>query len=492
MASKGYTIAAAMDTRLFEQGVRMGIIKPVEDANDALDDLGKGKGPGQLERELKDAQRATDKLGDETRQATAQMQRDYQKAARAAKQADDDTGRSFELSTREKTRLSKETIKEVGDEAKQNAAETFSSFDGSAQSFVDGVQGTLGGLVASLGPIGLAIGAAGALGIGLVNGALQKGDQDTQQFKDDAAALAQQFIATGRDGERSLDDVVQALQTLATTGDDWGATLEKIRKDAGLTGTSYKDLANAYVGNTNKLKELQRVGESNLKVLTDEFNATDNTTKAGNERRTMLERQMAAQQELNGYLSNASKLAKSAAQEQKDYAAAGGPELAAKAEAVQNINDAYDDAASSVDDYVDSETGVFDTSKYIAAMQAKQKALQEYQQNLKTLGGGLGADATNYIESLGADQASILLDAYKNASASQQANLKTIWGEAGKDNSGTYVDAAKKAMPKTINGPKVKLSADDSDAQRTYDTWRNKGPLKVGVEFVTSAGRRAF
>ncbi|QDZ14761.1 hypothetical protein [Humibacter ginsenosidimutans] len=489
MASKGYTIAAAMDTRLFEQGVRMGIIKPVEDADDALEGLGKNKGADQLERELKDAQRATDKLGDDTRQATEQMQRDYQKAARAAKQADDDTGRSFELSTREKTKLSKETIHEIGDEAKQNAAETFSSFDGSAQSFVDGIQGTLGGLVASLGPVGLAAGAAGALGIGLINGALGKADEDTQQFRQDVADLATDLIETGSKGQHSIGYIVDQLKKMATETDPTAVSLKKIHDQAKQLSVPFKDLALAYAAGGDQLDEqitmLKKLSRQAAEASTDYGNFGSALSNANNKAVSGYQDQIAA-------LEAVRKKNKAAAQEEQEYADTGAAAMERKQKLIEGVNDAYDDAASSVDDYVDSETGVFDTSKYIAAMQAKQKALQEYQENLKTLGGGLGADATNYIESLGADQASILLDAYKNASAAQQANLRTIWGEAGKDNSGAYVDAAKKAMPKTIDGPKVKVGADDSDAQRTYDKWNSKAPIRVGVEFVTSAGRRVF
>jgi hypothetical protein len=462
MASKGYVVSVATDSRLFEQGVRMGIIKPVEDADEALTDLGKNKGADQLERSLKDAQKTTDKLGDEARKTAQQMQDDYRATARAAKKADDDSSSSFELSTREKRKLSRETIHEIGDEAKQNASETFSSFDGSAQSFVDGIQGTLGGLVGSLGPIGLAAGAAGALGIGLINGALGKADEDTQQFRQDVADLATDLIETGRDGEHSIGYIVDQLKKMATETDPNAVSLKKIHDQAKQLGVPFKDLAIAYASGGDALdaqiESLKKLSKQTAQSSTDFGNFGSSLSNANNKAVSGIQDQIKA-------LEHQRDEQKAAAAEEHDYVATGAADLEAKADLIGKVNEAYDDAAGSVSDYVDAESGVFDTSKYIAAMQQKETALREYQQNLVDFGGSLGPEATGYLESLGADQASTLLEAYKNATADQKTTLQQIWEQAGSDNSGSYVSGFKNGIPTSIDGPTVKVHGDDSDYQ---------------------------
>ena len=219
---KGISISIASDTKQFTSGIKSGVLEPLDDVAQSLEDVGKAgeKGGDKLVDALKDSQR-------ETRNEKA-----YRDMASTIQRTTKATSNDFEVSTREQSHLRKEAIKEIGNEAKQNAAETFSSFDGSAQSFVDGIQGTLGGLVASLGPVGLAAGAAGAIGIGLINGALQNADTQSQAFKQSVADLTSELIAAGKDGSVSLDYIVQKLQALATETDAAQPSLVKLNKAA--------------------------------------------------------------------------------------------------------------------------------------------------------------------------------------------------------------------------------------------------------------------
>ena len=125
---------------------------------------------------------------------------------------------------------------------------------------MDGIQGTLGGLVSSLGPVGLAAGAAGAIGIGLINGALQNADTQSQAFKQSVADLTSELITAGKDGSVSLDYIVQKLQALATETDAAQPSLVKLNKAAHESKSSYKDLAETYAGSTAKLKDMVATG----------------------------------------------------------------------------------------------------------------------------------------------------------------------------------------------------------------------------------------
>ena len=492
MASKGYVVNVATDTRLFEQGVRMGIIKPVEDADDALTDLSKNKGPEQLSNDLKDAQRATDKLGDEARQTARQMQSDYRQTAKVAREANQQSDSDFELSARQKRTINRETVEEIGNEAKQNAAETFSSFDGSAQSFVDGIQGTLGGLVSSLGPVGLALGAAGALGIGLINGALQNADTESQEFKADVADLTQALIDAGDTGEVSLERVVQILQKLATTGDDSGVTLEKLNALASRSRNSYEDVAQAYAGNTSALHDLVNAGKERLDQLNREGAAVDTSAGAHNQNAAAITDEANAQRDLNGYLEQAAQKADEAAKNEKLYVESGAPAIAAKATAVENLGQAYQDAAGDVEDYTDKESGAFDTDAYVEGFQKKAQALADYASNMQKAAVTLSPDALTFLEQQGTDAASTLVSAYVDGTAAQQQKLNQVWSQAGSASSANYLSGFKGGIPSTIPGPEITATwkVDDSALKAAI---RAQQGVTIGVNLVDArSGKRVF
>jgi hypothetical protein len=486
MASKGYVISVATDSRLFEQGVRMGIIKPVEDADDALTDLGKNKGPDQLTNELKDAQRATDKLGDDARDAARQMQSDYRKTSQVAREANDQSTSDFELSSREKRKLSKETINEIGNEAKQNAAETFSSFDGSAQSFVDGIQGTFGGLVSSLGPAGLAIGAVGAAAIGLINGALQNGQANSEQFKQDVAELTQQIIDAGRTGPDALDGIVDKLKNLAANTDDAGVSLARLDELSRKSGGSFEDVAQAYAGNTSALRELVSQGEARVKQLQQESAQTDANNAGQVARYGNIIAEITAQNQLNDYLGQAADKAEAAAKNADLYAESGAAAMASKAEQIRSIDQAYDDAAASVDGYVNAENNVFDVQKYIDAMTAKAKALDDYKTNFAKAALTLTPEAQAFIQSQGEESATQFITAYVSSAPDQQQKLDAIWTTAGKTSADSYANSIRSNLPPTIQGPTVVITDVDTSRmpgliQQTLNGHKFEVPVAANV-----------
>lgn len=478
----GITIPIATDTRQAVKGTDA-IADGFDKVADAIDDAAKGSESAgdRIERSLRDAQR-------ETRDTATE----YQKLARAQKQAGSDSTADFELSAREKRKISRETIDEIGNEAKQNAAETFSSFDGSAQSFVDGVQGTLGGLVSSLGPVGLAIGAAGALGIGLINGALQNADTNSQQFKADVADLTQALIDAGNTGEVSLDRVVQILQKLATTGDESGITLDKLEKLTSRSKNSFEDVAQAYAGNTSALHDLVRAGKERLDQLQREGAAVDTSAGAHGQHAASITDEANAQKELNGYLEQAATKADAAAKADKLYAESGAPAIAAKATAVQNLGQAYQDAAGDVQDYTDKESGAFNTDAYVEGFQKKAQALADYATNLQKAAVTLSPEAVAFLESQGTDAASTLVSAYVNGTATQQQNLNKVWSQAGSTSSASYLNSFKGGIPSQVAGPDIvaRWKVDDAALRAAI---RSQTNVEVPVKLVDPrTGRAVF
>lgn len=448
----GISIAVAADTRDFVKGVGGDMPKALEKTADALDSLAKdgAKAGDNLERGMRDAQKATEKAEDE-----------FKQLARAQKKAADEGGEGFSRATRKSTEEAGGAIHEFGDEAKQNIGETFSSFRGDAQDFAQVIQDTLGGLTTGLEGIpGIAAVAAGAAGIGLIMGAIENADQASQQWRQDVADIATDLIENGSKAVPSIGYIADALKQAATNADGTGLTLKSVRDEAEKLKVPFGLLARAKVGSKEDLdaqiKGLKRLRDEAQGAGQDYGNfasAMGNTSRGSK----------AAIQDQIDDLEKVRKKTKEAAEEQREWAAAGGPQLEAKAKLVDNLNDSYDSAAGAVDDYVDAETGVFNVDAYIDAMQQKQTALKEYQDNLKSLGGQLGPEATGYLEGLGADQASILLDSYKKATPAQQAQMAAIWAEAGKTNSADYMSNFTAGLPKTVDGPSIKVTVDDSD-----------------------------
>lgn len=505
--AKGISIGIASDTKEFAVGINTGVISPLEDAVDVLSDVAKSgdragdqigsslddatRSADKLEQSAKDvgrgteagmkeAQVATSKFEDELRDAVTGLKNVSTASKNSTKEVADD----FEVSAREQKKLRKEAINEIGNEAKANAAETFSSFDGSAQSFVDGIQGTLGGLVSSLGPVGLAIGGAAAVGVGLISGAIQKGTEQTQAFKDRVGELTGQLIEAGSRGKRSVADLTSEVKSLATETDDSKTSLKDIKDISKNLDEPFKKVTTAYLNGGDALDNLIKKNQG----LQDIENARLNglaaqggfagTSKYLND----LEQQ-------NGVLKAQKKAIEEAQQAQLDYLNSGATEFQVKAGLIDQLNTAYDESAGAVDNFINKETGLFDVSGYIAAMQARETAIADYKTALTT--SGLTPEARAFLQSEGEETAAIQLQGYKNASPAQQAELNRIWSEAGKQNSGSYTKTLTDGLPKTIPGPTVVAGVDVSQAQAALNRLTAQ-TLRVTIDGVARNGVKLF
>ena len=471
--ANGINISIGSDEKDFLRGVKNSA-DGLDDLGDALKDIDKaGDTAGKsLETDFKAAQKATKNFNDSVKDGEDALR----KTASVSKIATKDVADDFELSAGQQKKLRSKALGEIKQEAKANAAETFSSFDGSAASFADGIQGTLGGLVSSLGPVGLAIGAAGALGIGLLNGAIQRGTEQTQAFKDRVAELTGQFLESGNRGQRAFSDLTNDIKTMAKETDSTKVSLKDLRDVSKTLDVPFKKVVAAYELGGPALDKLIAKNEALAKA---EQTRTEAAVQAGsNPYAGLIDGGLKYEQKLADQLAilkSQKKAIDQAQNAQLEYLASGADAFEVKVGLINQVNSAYDDAAGAIDDFVNKETGIFDVTGYIAAMQAREKALHDYQNTLAT--SGLTPEAKKFLQSEGEETAALQLQGYKNASPAQQTELNRIWSEAGKNNSGAYASALTAGLPATIPGPKI-VPTIDFGAITTFRELAVK-PLKV-------------
>lgn len=473
---KGIEIGVASETKAYEQGIRSGVIKPTEDAVEALDELGKSKGPEQLERDLKDAQEQSEKLARETKQTADAIEQEYRRTYRGvgdnSKEATDKAKRGFE---------------EMGDEARQSTRETVASFR-DVEDVLDLIQELAANAFVGFGPAGFLAGAVAATGIGLAGAAIEAGQEETEVYKQRVSELGDQFIETGQLGEDWLGFIVEKLRELATETDA-GRNLKRLSDIADSARSPFDNLAQAYAGNGDQLDALIRKEEELKKALEDQSSEIDTTTRAGAREYEQTIKQIAGKDDYLNKLREAKTAVDAATEAENLYAQSGGPELERKAELIQAVNDAYDKTAGSLDEYRDAETGLFDVAAYIEAMQARSQALADYQKNLTE--SGLSSEAKSFLNEQGADAAASFLAGYQGATPAQKAELNRIWTEAAATNSGTYSNQVNSAFQKTtLKGPGVDMQAPSlSPFLSAMQSQLDQRRLTVRVDPVDQYGR---
>lgn len=181
-----HEIGIAAETRAFEDNIKSGVIKPVENAVDAFKDLEDAASDAG-----KDGARGLDKLEDELKD----VQRQSEKTERATKDIGDTGAKSFSHI--------KEGAQELTQEVGQNLGETVSSIRGDFSDLGQVGQDTLGGLaatVAGMGPAGL-VGAlalaAGAIGLGAVSAGFDDLSAKQERLKEQSAEWAQAYMEAG-------------------------------------------------------------------------------------------------------------------------------------------------------------------------------------------------------------------------------------------------------------------------------------------------------
>lgn len=248
MAGKGISINFLANVRDFLRGT--------DDVEKAFDGVS-----GSLDEVARDGDRSTEKLERSFKDLTRTVDRETNTAQRSM-------GRNFEKGTR----TAKGELDELGREARQNAAETFSSFDGSVDSFADGIQGTLGGIVSSLGAVGAVAGAAGAIGIGLVTAELVKQQEKAEEVK---AALTDAYRSAAEEGRDYLDEaqIIARANEIIFDPDRY----KKSQEDAKALGVDVTTAIRAQAGDLAALDTISRIAtqaeEERLRVMASDDGA---------------------------------------------------------------------------------------------------------------------------------------------------------------------------------------------------------------------------
>lgn len=198
-------------------------------AGDAAKDLGKvehaledvGDAGQDAGRELRDVGDDAGRMSKDVEGEVDGMERKVRDAFRnMADHARQNTGKIADTSRKDFDRAgdATETFK---DEARSNLSETLSSFDGSLEGMVDGLQGTLGGVVADLGPAGMIGAGALAAGLGVGMAYAEKVAEGINEKGEIAGALAEEI----REAGGAIDDV-----DFVARMDEWGSSIQDTRE----------------------------------------------------------------------------------------------------------------------------------------------------------------------------------------------------------------------------------------------------------------------
>jgi len=204
-------------------------------------------GTKNIEGALTDVSKSLDDVARDGQKAEKSFKETFDTVKRESRQAGDDIGRNVKRGFDGAS----DGVKDFKDEAKQNFAETASSFSGDMEGAVEGIQGTLGGLANSAIPgVGIAAGLAAA-GIGTVYGILSTQAATTKQNIEDltvamieanSKVIAESFI------QQNLADIVSGA-------DGAVISMANLREAATETGVPIATLARAYAGDPGSVAE---------------------------------------------------------------------------------------------------------------------------------------------------------------------------------------------------------------------------------------------
>lgn len=460
--AKGIVINFLSDVRDFLRGTD-DVEKSLDDVIDSLEDVSK------------EGDQAAEKLADSFKE-------NMKEASRAAREAGDGIGTDL----RKGTKKAEEGLDDLKQNSKSNAKEVAASFDGSAQSIADGFQGLAAEAFEGFGPAGLIAGAALAAGIGLATAEMQRTEENAQKAKERVRELGIAFIESGSDVAQ-VEAFQEALQGIVTNADDAAVKIDDLRKFTDKYGDrvpKIEEMAVAYSGNEEALKSVIGQLEENIEK---EKELGDNNRVTGEESRKRVDAYQAQVDALK--LVQADALA--AAQIEKDWLASGGAESLAKADAISQINAAYDEAVYSVDNFKNAETGIYDLDAYAQSIADREALLLEYQSALAE--SGLTTDQKAALNEMGVEQANAILKGLNDPNTSQKTKdtIKNGLKTASKEGSGVAEEEIKKAFEKPVKA-KVDVSANTATAEADLAALTKKRVAQIQVDFIDRYGKRVY
>lgn len=510
----GFSVSIGSDTRLFEQGVKTGVIEPVEDAQDALKDLANA-GTGKLDSSLRDSGRELDKLGragkdaaDDVEDGARDAGRALDKLGNAGKDAGNDLERGLKDAQSETSKttadykemaekIRAETAKikasskedfhgaggatgEFKEEALSNFSEVTSSFQGDMSSITDLAQGTFGGLASMGGPASLAFGGI-AVAVGLIGQALTTAGEESDEFKEKIADLAQTKLGEllGQ-YEDSGDDLARGLRKWATDADSFNGSIQDLRKNTKQAKLPFGELADAIATQSvPKMKEMRREVEAQIKSLDRQAGAQraagDGSSALANQLGEQGDAARAVKKQLDDnlkvndeYEKSLRSVAKAQGMTVGEYKASL-EATAAYDESVKSLADTMTNvlgaAAESTSEAIDNAAS--NPQKYIDGLNARIKAAQQYQKNVQAIGEQLPDDIMNFVRDQG-EGFSQEIATYLSATPEQKAQIEAGWKIAAQVDGDTS-DLDKKTAAKGKEkkpGPTSQVKGDTKDLDK--------------------------
>lgn len=504
----GFSVAIGSDTRLFEQGVKTGVIEPVEDAQDALQDLAKAadktgaaKGLDKLgdagkdaaddiEDAAKNADKALDKLGQSGKDAGNDLEAGLKGAQSETAKTTADYKEMTEKIRAETAKIkaqSKQDFEGAGgatgefkDEALQNFSEVTSSFQGDMTSITDLAQGTFGGLASLGGPASLVFGGI-AVAVGLVGQALTQSGEDSDEFKEKIQDLAQTKLGDlfGQ-YEDSGDDLAQGLRKWAQDADSFGGSLTDLQKNTKRAKLDAGDYASAIATQSvPKMKQLRTEVEAHIKSLDRQASAQRGAGAGSSALANKIGEQSDAAREVKKQLDSNLEVNDAYEKSLRAVAKAQG-QTVEQYQASLEASKAYDDATQTLADTLSStladaaessaealDNSVLNVDDYIGGLNARTKAAQDYADNVKTIGEQLPDDLFNFVRDQGPGFSQEIAT-YLSASPEQQAAIQQGWAidaQVTADTSDVDKKTAEKGREKK-KGPTSEVKGDTKDVDK--------------------------
>lgn len=478
----GVDVNIGADTRDFERSVKAGMQEPVEDAQKALDDyVAAGNDAGDA---------LTKTFTDQQRQTT-ELKQDIDQLNRSIRDGSSTTRRSQVSDVDEFRRRSSEGFDEIKDSARSNAIEVGASFTGGFDQAVGGLQGFVAEFLAGFGPAGIIAGVGAAALLGTITSAIDAGQQAAEAQKQAVRDLAGEYIDAGTKGKRSFDSTTDAIKAMATSdGSDVIITLQKAWDLAHQSGADYQDVVEAIA--SGSVSQIDQARAAVDRLDSAHASLAHTTTDYAGRIVSSNVSQIKSNVDLQEALKQAEQQAKAAGRAQELAAKAGLSDLQLKKDLIGQLESAYDDAASGVDQYIKGEHKVLDVKDYLAAMKKREESLERYHDALAKA--DLSPAAIKFLESQGADTAAAMLRGYEKASPAQKAKLGQIWTTAGTENATNYQDAiGAKLNGKTFAAPKIERpTVPLADTSAIEAQLAKQLHVRVVVDTYTRDGKRVL
>lgn len=446
-----------------------GFIKGTKDMEKALDDVSEA-----MEDVAKSSEQDVDKLTDKLKEA--------KRAADDAADAGERIGKDYRKGTKE----AESGLQDFKQEANSTAKESAASFDGSAESIVGSFQEIAANAFEGFGAAGAVAGLAMAAGIGLATAEFQRSEEAAKAAKERVAELGTAFIESGADTAQ-VEAFQEALKGIITNADDAAAKVDDLRKFTekyGKAVPNVSEMAMAYAGNADAIENVTDKLEAAIEAEKDkEF-----STKQGAE--ASKDKQDAYQGEIDK-LEKIQEEAELAKQIEEDWLASGGAEAQAKADAIGQINDAYDEAVFSVDNFKNAETGIYDLDAYAQSIRDREQLLLDYQSALAD--SGLTTEQKAALNEMGVEQANAILKGLKDPNVSEETKktIKNGLKTASSEGSGVAKKEIEDAFKKPVEA-KVQVKADTSMAQSDLDNLIKARTAIIKLDFQDRYGKRVY